>query len=303
MIMKDYLTYPNNQGIAIKPMKTVLSLSFLIMAGLISSVSAQGPGAPTYPGSMGSYGAMSPPAGSGLYGNTGYNAMAPSVPPPNYSTPSYSGPTMMEPAPQAANYGFQPQPQANAWGSIQQGMGASMLNYNYVEAGYRYVNPKGGNFDGSHGLGATLVFDLPMRFFVKGGFNWTSGSGGNTVAAAANADYALSTISIAGGVYMPITDKLHFVGEVGLIYANFDASTNNLSYTEAGVYIRPSLRYQMVEWLELQAGVTVSSTSDYDSKLIDIGAYFRVFPMVDLNLGADFGDETRTVRAGARLRW
>ena len=140
-------------------------------------------------------------------------------------------------------------------------------------------------------------------FFIKAGFNWTSGTGGNTVAAAANADYDFSTISVAGGAFMPITDKLHFVGEIGLIYANLDANGLGVSYTDAGVYVRPSLRYQALDNLELQGGVTVNSTSDYDSRSIDFGAYLRVMPQLDLNLGADFGDETRTMKAGVRLRW
>jgi hypothetical protein len=55
--------------------------------------------------------------------------------------------------------------------------------------------------------------------------------------------------------------------------------------------------------LELQAGVTVSSTSDYDSKTFDFGGYFRVLPQLDLNVGADIGDVNRTFKTGARLRW
>ena len=90
---------------------------------------------------------------------------------------------------------------------------------------------------------------------------------------------------------------------VNIVTNNFDADTAKRSYTEAGVYVRPSLRYQMVDWLELQAGVTVTSMDDYDSKVLDIGGYFRVLPQLDVNLGMDFGDEIRSLRAGGRLRW
>lgn len=241
----------------------------------------------------------SPPgAGAGTY-----SGVAPSLPPPapnsGYGSPSF----VSQPA--APNYGYgtqQPAP-ANTWAGSTIGNSMSMLSYNYIDAGYRYIDPKGNSFDGSHGLGATVSFALFQPFFVKAGLNWTSGSGGNTVKAASNANYSLSTISIAGGVYMPITQKLHFVGEVGLVYANLDATSSSLSYTEAGVYVRPSLRYQALDFLELQGGVTVSSTSNYDSKLIDLGAYLRLMPQLDFNLGADFGDESRTMRAGVRLRW
>lgn len=278
------------------------ALLILAAVGLTSFASAQYPNAPSYPGA-GGYGV--PSAGSGLYGNTGYTAMSPTLPAPNMSSP-YAGPTMMDPngGQSYGSYGYQQPAQANAWGGIQQSVnGSNMLNYRYLEAGYRYVDPKGGELNGSHGLGVTLSIDLPAIFFVKGTFNWSSGTGTKNVKGAANADYDLSTISVAGGAHFPITDRLHFVGEIGLIYANLSSSGKNISYTDGGIYVRPSLRYQMTDWLELQAGVTVGSTDDYDSKLVDLGAYFRVFPQMDVNLGMDIGDENRVVRAGARLRW
>jgi hypothetical protein len=183
------------------------------------------------------------------------------------------------------------------------GGGSPLLNYSYVDAGYRFVDPKVAGANGSHGLGFALVMDLPTIFFLKGSFSWGSGSGERSAKNAANADYKLSTITIGGGAYLAITQKFHIVGEVGLVYANFQADRVNKSYTDGGIYIRPSMRYQVVDWMELQAGVTVSSASEYDSKVIDFSGYFRVLPQVDLNIGADFGDATRTFKTGARLRW
>jgi len=242
-----------------------------------------------------------PPAGYGTTG--GYAGMSPTLSAPSMGSP-YAGPTMADPY---AGYGYQQPAQTNSWGStVQQSMGGSgpsMLNYQYAEAFYRYVSPKDSDYNGSHGLGVALVMPLPTIFFLKGSFTWGSGSGEKTARAAANADYDLSTITVGGGAYMAITQKLHFVGEVGLVYANFQADGVNKSYTDGGIYVRPSLRYQVLDWMEVQAGVTVSSTDDYDSKVFDVLGYFRVFPMFDLNIGADFGDVTRGFRAGGRLRW
>jgi hypothetical protein len=233
-----------------------------------------------------------------------YSGMSPTVSAPTVGSP-YAGPTMADPY---ANYGYPQQPvQTNSWGStVQQSMGgngSSILNYQYAEAFYRFTDPKDSEMNGSHGLGVALVMPLPTIFFLKGSFTWGSGSGERTAKAAANADYNLSTITVGGGAYMPITPKLHFVGEVGLIYANFQADGVNKSYTDGGMYVRPSLRYQVLDWMEVQAGVSVASTDDYDSKVFDVSGYFRVFPMFDLNIGADFGDVTRGFRAGGRLRW
>lgn len=247
--------------------------------------------------------APTPPAGM-ADPNAMYTGMSPTVAAPTVGS-SYAGPTMADPY---ANYGYPQQSvQTNSWGStVQQSMGSSspsMLNYQYAEAFYRFTDPKDKEMNGSHGLGVSLVMPLPTIFFLKGSFTWGSGSGERTAKAAANADYDISTITIGGGAYMPITQKLHFVGEVGLVYANFQADGINKSYTDGGLYVRPSLRYQVVEWMELQAGVSVASTDDYDSKVFDVGGYFRVFPMFDLNVGADFGDVSRGFRAGGRLRW
>jgi hypothetical protein len=295
-------------------MKTTFALSTLMMAIMVTSLSAQYD-APGYPSAGAGLGAsMAPPTPPVMpslpppsYGAPpAYTGMAPTLPPPSVGSP-YAGPTMMDPAQQAPmNYGYEQSAQANSWDStVQQSMGGGtpLLNYSYAEVGYRFVDSKLQGIKGSHGLGVSLVMDLPTIFFLKGSFNWSSGSTDQTVKGAADAEYKLSTITIGGGAFMAITPKFHFVAEMGLIYANFNAEAVKISYTDGGIYVRPSLRYQVVDWLELQGGVTVSSTSDYDSKIIDIGGYFRVMPQLDLNIGADFGDVTRTFKTGARLRW
>lgn len=266
-------------------MKTALLFPLVAVLCLAQSASAQQFGGSSYP-----------PAGAGLY-----TGVAPSLPPPPPDS-GYGGNSLF-PTTAPANSYQQPQSaKMNSWGASGAG-GASLLSYNYIDGGYRYIDPRGNALDGSHGIGVTLSMALFNPFFIKAGFNWTSGTGGNTVAAAANADYDFSTLSVAGGVFMPITEKFHFVGEVGLIYANLDANSLGLSYTDAGIYVRPSLRYQAMDNLEIQGGVTVNSTSDYDSRSLDLGAYLKVMPQLDLNLGADFGDETRTMKAGVRVRW
>ena len=285
-------------------MKTTSLLLALTLSVGVSSVFGQYPAAGAGLGTMPAPPPTPPTPPPGMSDPYAYSGMSPTVAAPTVGAP-YAGPTMADPY---ANYGYPQQPvQTNAWGStVQQSMGGSgpsMLNYQYAEAFYRFTDPKDSEMNGSHGLGVALVMPLPTIFFLKGTFTWNSGSGERTAKAAANADYDLSTITIGGGAYMPITQKLHFVGEVGLVYANFQADGINKSYTDGGIYVRPSLRYQVLDWMEVQAGVSVASTDDYDSKVFDVGGYFRVFPMFDLNIGADFGDVTRGFRAGGRLRW
>jgi hypothetical protein len=278
-------------------MKTNIALTALASVAMVSLTFAQN-NAPNFPAPdevIAESPSAEPPPDN--MGSPTYEGMAPTLPPPDLDS-AYAGPTMLDPSPESIP--------VNGWGStMQQSIegGTPLLNYSYAEAGYRFVDPKINGAKGSHGLGVALVMDLPTIFFLKGSFNWTSGSTDRTAKGAANANYKLATITIGGGAYMAITSKFHIVGEAGLVYANFDADGINKSYTDAGVYVRPSLRYQALDWLELQAGVTVSSTSDYDSKTFDFGGYFRVLPQLDLNVGADIGDVNRTFKTGARLRW
>lgn len=232
-------------------------------------------------------------------GADSYEPLTPTIPPPSQSS-GYAGDSFV-----SNNNDYQQSTSANGWSgaSANAGSDGSMLTYNAIELGYRYIDPKGSSIDGSHGLGASVSFALMQPFFIKAGFNWTSGSGGDSLRSAKNADYSLTTVTVAGGAYMSLTDKLHFVGEVGFIYAKLDASRSRVNYEEVGIYVRPSLRYQALDNLEVQGGVTVGSNDDYDSKILDLSAYYRVLPQLDLNLGADFGDENRTLKAGVRVRW
>lgn len=291
--------------------KAILSL---VALGALVCDTAFGQGAPP-PG----YGVMGvPPPGYGMYAS----APPPSVPaypntmPPSSPTPYVSAPpTYIDPyatapapgpvssyAPQGSGSSYTPPPSAAGYSTKT---GPDIVNFNNVEVFYRYVDPKEANLDGAHTIGGALTVALFNPLYLKFGASWGSGpGGGGNVGGAAKADYDFASIQAGAGFHTTlINDRLTFVAEAGLIYASLKAKDSSLSFSDGSIYVRPALRFTPMDWLELQAGVTVSSADKYDSKVLDLTGYFRLLPMFDIGVGADFGDTTRAFRTSLRLRW
>lgn len=210
----------------------------------------------------------------------------------NYSPPPVS------PGGYAGNGGY------NNYGEAVK-TGPDIVNFDSMEVFYRYVSPKEADLDGAHTIGGALTVALFNPLYLKVGASWGSGSGGaGNIAGAANADYDFASISAGAGFHTTlIHNRLTFVAEAGMTYASLKAKDSSLSFSDGSIYVRPALRFTPFDWLEVQGGVTVSSADKYDSKVLDLSAYFRVLPMLDLGIGADFGDATRAFRTAVRLRW
>lgn len=271
-------------------------------------------------------------------GQTGYGVMG--VPPPGYGTPPpgygtpppnvpaypnslppatvssnvtapppYADPYATAPAPGqmssytpqgVSNYSSGPASAAN-YGAKP--AGPNMVNFDNVEAYYRYVAPKADNLSGANTIGATLTVALFNPLYLKFGASWGSGGGGS-VTGATKGNYDFASIQAGAGFHTAlINDKLTFVAEAGLSYASLKAQDTSVSFSDGSIYVRPALRFTPINWLEVQAGVTVSSADKYDSKMVDLTTYFRVLPMFDIGVGGDFGNTTRAFRTSLRLRW
>lgn len=222
----------------------------------------------TYPGTTNSV----PPAGSGM--DAGYGA-------PAYGSPTYGGyaPQPLPPAPAAASF--------------------DILSYGYLEGFYQYTDFKNSSLEGAHGLGVTLSAKLFDPLYIKGGFNWASGSSGS------DNDHAFDFTSFSLGIggYLPISPRFHLLCDVGGAYYSLDADRESVSFSDGAIYVHPGLRFAATQNLELQGGLMFTSSDDYGSILIDVGAYWKVFSALDLKVGADFGDESTAWKAGLRVRW
>jgi len=287
--------------------KTIFGI--LVLGTLLyKNASGQGVPPPGY-GVMGvpppAYGAP-PPSTVPAYPNSMPPTMVTSnvTPPLPYPDPYASAPPpgpVSSYAPQGAGGFNTPPPGAASYGSPQ---GPGIVNFDNLEAFYRYVDPKQKDLDGAHTIGGALTVALFNPLYLKFGASWGGGSGGGTVSGATKADYDFATIQAGAGFHTTlISNRLTFVAEAGLIYASLKAKDKAVSFSDGSIYVRPALRFTPFDFMEVQAGVTVGSSDRYDSKVLDLSTYFRVLPMFDIGIGADFGDTTRALRTTLRLRW
>jgi hypothetical protein len=212
------------------------------------------------------------------YGNGGY---APQSVQPGYAQQGY------------AQQGYGPQGAVGGMNAAQ-----NMLTYGTLEGFYQYTQWKTPGIDDTHGMGVSLMAELFDPFFVHGAFTWGSGNG-----SALPSTYNFSTVSVGGGGHFAITDRFHLRGEIGGIYASLAADKTAVSFTDGAIYISPGIRFAATESLELQAGLTATSADKYDSKIFDLGAYYKLFSQMDVGVGLTRGDETNAYKAGVRFRW
>lgn len=290
-------------------MKRILFSALSLSVALCQSTLGQGVPPPGY-GVMGV-----PPPGYGAPPPPSVPAYPNSLPPPTVSAgvaapPPYIDPYASAPLPgQVSSYSPQgtgaygaPAPSVANYGAKA---GPNLVNFNNLEAFYRYVDPKNKDLDGAHTIGGALTIALFNPLYLKFGASWGSGSGGaGGVGGATKADYDFASIQAGAGFHtVLINDRLTFVAEAGLIYSSLRATNSALSFSDGSVYIRPALRFTPFDFMEVQAGVTVTSSDRYDSKVLDLSTYFRLMPMFDVGVGADLGDNSRAFRTSLRLRW
>ena len=290
-------------------MKRILFSALSFSVALCHSAFAQGAPPPGY-GVMGV-----PPPGYGAAPPPSVPAYPNSLPPPTVSAgvaapPPYVDPYASAPPPgQVSAYSPQgtgaygaPPPSAANYGAKA---GPNLVNFNNLEVFYRYVDPKNKDLDGAHTIGGALTIALFNPLYLKFGASWGSGPGGTGgVGGATKADYDFASIQAGAGFHTAlINDRLTFVAEAGLIYSSLRATNSALSFSDGSIYIRPALRFTPFDFMEVQAGVTVTSSDRYDSKVLDLSTYFRLLPMFDIGVGADLGDTSRAFRTSLRLRW
>lgn len=297
-------------------MKRILFSIWLLLA--VSSISLQAQSGPV-PASYGTMGMPPPPANYGAPTVPAYpNSMPPPsvgstvMPPPLGSADPYAAPpppnALSALPPQGTSPYGAPPPAPGAYGGTSDNSYGSaalpgIVNFNYVEFNYRYIQPKNRGLDGANTIGGTLSVALFEPLFLKFGAFWGSGEGDGT-AAATNSDYDFAAIQAAVGFHTQLVDRrLQFSGEAGLMYANLESTNNSVNFSDGSIYVRPALRFAATEAIELQAGVTVSSADEYDSKVFDLSSYIRVLPKFDVGIGGDFGDSTRGFRGNLRYRW
>lgn len=287
-------------------MKRILFCAFSVSLAFCHSALGQngvmGVPPPGYGTPPPGYGAA-PPSVPGYPNSLPPPSVTPGVtPPPAYPDPYASAPQpggVSSYAPQgASNYSSPP---GTTYGATP---GPNIVNFNNLEAYYRYLAPKNSSLQGASTIGGSLTVALFNPLYLKFGASWGSGAGGGVPGGSGKANYDFATIQAGVGFHTAlINDKLTFTADAGIIYASLRAKDTSVSFSDGSIYVRPALRFTPLGWLEVQAGVTVSSADKYDSKVLDCTAYFRLLPMFDVGVGGDFGNTTQAFRTALRLRW
>lgn len=224
--------------------------------------------------------------------NDGMGAMSsmPPAPPPVSAPPTYPG------YGSDMSYGSPGYPSD---ASFNASSAPNILSYGFLEGGYQFQEPKDSSLEGSHGVALALSVQLFKPLFIKAEFGWSLSNGGGR----SSREYDFTSASLGAGLYLPIVDKFHLLAEVGGMYGKLDANINRFSFTEGAIYARPAIRFAPVEFLELQAGLTVTSSDSFDSMIFDVAAYFRLLSQLDLGVNVDLGDEFTGFTGGIRFRW
>lgn len=224
--------------------------------------------------------------------NDGMGAMSsmPPAPPPVSAPPTYPG------YGSDMSYGSPGYPSD---ASFNASSAPNILSYGFLEGGYQFQEPKDSSLEGSHGVALALSVQLFKPLFIKAEFGWSLSNGGGR----SSREYDFTSASLGAGLYLPIVDKFHLLAEVGGMYGKLDANINRFSFTEGAIYARPAIRFAPVEFLEFQAGLTVTSSDSFDSMVFDVAAYFRLLSQLDLGINVDLGDEFTGFTGGIRFRW
>ena len=179
-----------------------------------------------------------------------------------------------------------------------------LISYDNVSLYYQYRTADflGIDVDG-HGAGLGLeISPVDHLYFALGG-SWTDIDFG------VDLDYWQANAGIGG--YIPITNNIHFVTEVGVNYANLAlADFDDISTDDWGVYVTPHFR---AKWGFFETHVGVSYTSN-ELVLSEWNAFakflFEVSPELDLFVAGTYGfeeadgfDDVFGAQAGIRFKF
>lgn len=163
------------------------------------------------------------------------------------------------------------------------------------------------NFD-SNGIALALEYSPVNNVYVAGGASWSDGEfslGGQSV----NGDLWNANLGLGG--YIPLTNNIHFVTELGANYA--DASFGNpvnISGNEWGFYVTPHIRAKFGKF-ETHLGATYN-TNDLalDEWTGFLRLLYEVAPNVDLFVTGSIGlsdsngiDDLYGLNVGARYKF
>lgn len=183
------------------------------------------------------------------------------------------------------------------------------INYNYSSADFLGVDVDG------HGVQAGVEYSPVNHLYLALNGGWSnlevdfSGLG----LGVSSLDFDYWTLNAGVGGYLPITNNIHFVTEVGASYANlgFNDFGVNVSTDDWGIYVMPHFRAKFGIF-ETHLGVTYNSNDVVPSEWTGFARLlFEVAPQLDLFVSGvvafddqDNGfDDAYGLQAGLRFKF
>lgn len=163
---------------------------------------------------------------------------------------------------------------------------ADTLDYSWAELAY--VDSEFGNLNGD---GISLRGSLPVNdtFFVFASY-WDVGYDFNV---------DLTSFEAGGGVHLPFTDTVQFVGRFGLVKSSLD--TNNFSSDDDGFTFGGHVRAVLMPRFEVEGGFDyIDLGTDPDTQLVMQARYFFTDNIAG-NLRLEFGDQIDSTAFGVRV--
>jgi hypothetical protein len=205
-------------------------------------------------------------------------------------------------------YNTAPQPSPQAYRSQPQGGGyanatssTALLSYGYLSGRYTFNDFKTATkFSTGSGFGADLGVQLLKPLFLHFGVNWLNAnqSGGGT-----SSSFNMTSLTAAGGAYVPLSDRFHLFAEVGARYDVVSGAPILLTKDAFSIFVRPGIRWAVTDKLELEAELLFNSTDNLNDRVFGLNAFYSLFSIVDVGLGADFTSDLNSYHTGVRVRW
>lgn len=174
----------------------------------------------------------------------------------------------------------------------------NILSYGYLSGHYAYNDFRGDDkLEGSSGFGVDLGVELMKPLFLHFGLDRLTSETPNAK------DIEVTSLSAAGGVYLPFASRFHAFGELGVRYDFVDGDYDLVYTDDFSVFARAGLRFAVTDRLELAGSLLFNNTDNFNEFAVEVDAFFAVLSWFDLNVGVDFGDDVNSYQVGGRVRW
>ena len=183
---------------------------------------------------------------------------------------------------------------------LNEAQSGSVLAEMRVATHWRYDNPAGSSLRGANGMGVSLLLPLRADVFAESGFDWSRGT---NAAAPPSQDYNLRHFRVGLGIGWAVGTQSRLEASTGVSYAQLDTSRPADGFDEAALYFRLGMTTQVTSRLGLGAGGRITTHDRYQFLSVDLEANYQLLRQFDVSLGTEYGDFSRSFRAGARLRW